>query len=520
MTANGEGFYKISDFLSKEYPAVARLLRDTCTEGSLGTRGRPGTTFLCPQDPQFVKRIEDLVKSPNSDDVQLASDHMSMLIVRDHFLSGADWKNKEPITALGQVLEVASAGSREVTFKSGAKATLETRFVDGSKGKNIAVWKLSGEIPITSDKFPSGKPAKTGGYLQSDDESKNLRNRIMHVVENEFAESLGASGEPKCDPFIKNLFSLINWCRYMVDDKTVLYQRVLPLLCLDRVDLYFLVEPHKPAGQTYLLDDSIIAKWWAGRYTYYDIAPMQTCSEFAESLAHPEGADDSMFYTDRAGLLRAIAALRSRMISAGESRPRTVIDQIHKQYLDLAATNTLNGGKVFPTPLADYYKQYDTLKMIQDELRFITHWKFTELCQCSSPDYADLNNLFNVIGEMLYTSYAGKGKSGQRLLNIDTIKYSITPTETIEEVKIFINSSAFMHVAMTPAEHKSMASKQSSERPKSSKILYNIGTSIAAQHQRLVDYRDSSSAVARLLLLDPSVLTEEEKEKLRKKFAS
>jgi hypothetical protein len=520
MALDVKVFCKISEYLEQHHPAVSRLIRATCTDGLLGTRGKPGTTFLVPSDATVAK-LTKLVQSSSTKDMDEATDLICQHILRDHFASAADWKHKEPVTALEQVLEVDSATGTQVSFKNGAKAVLDTKFIDNSKKKNLAVWKISaGELGITTDKKPSGKAVKTGSYAQSADESATLRNKIMLVVENAFVEYLRDSADKCCDPFTAHLFSFISYLMHEAGDRTILYQRVLPLLCTDKVDLYFLIEPHRPIGRAdeYLIPDEVIDTWWKTKT--FDFAPAEICESIAEAIRNPEIADDSLFYNkkERESLLASIAALRNRYGSIADTKPRGITDQIHRMYTDFAASNSLGGGGVFPAPLAGYYKRYPLLKLAQDELRFITHWKFSEMCRNrGNVDVVELENLFNTIGEMLYTCYNGS-KSAFRLLNADTIKFSIDPTEFAEEIRCFINSTAFLHIALTPEEYKKISPKSSVERPKSSKILYNIASAVQQTHQRVANYRSNDAVVSRLLSMDLSKLPESVREQLRKKL--
>jgi hypothetical protein len=301
---------KIIDYVESVDPELAAVIRGTCSDMTLSsTKGKPGITFLMPEDKAFKKKLADLAYSDKPEDLLKAGDMISSLIIRDIFKSGSEWmahKDDIPNSLIPpQHVEIASATANEVTFANGAKATLDTNFKDASRKNNLAVWKLtSGEIPVTTDKNAklkyanTGKKGKTGGYDVTAQVAASERFKIALAVENAYVlhqlQKTSGSNSHSRDVYLENTLSLVNYIANVRKDMATLHDKVLPLISLDKIDFYLLVEPHKFGGN-YLLDDMLIREWWVQKKQHH-FSCKQVIAQIEQWIGHGSSA---LIYTGR-----------------------------------------------------------------------------------------------------------------------------------------------------------------------------------------------------------------------------
>ncbi|QYB17608.1 polyprotein pp62-like protein [Pacmanvirus S19] len=501
MSAKKPGtFCSIPRYLDAHDREFLELVEATCTGGSLtSTRGRPGTTLVIPQDKAYRKKIADLAFSDKVEDANKASDMINALIFRGVYKSPGDWiSQKDDIpNALypPQHVEIDSASGKEIVFKSGARAVVDTDFKDSSKKGNLAVWKLiSGEIPVTSDKpaklkYAKIQKGKTGGYAVDNMISMGERYKIAVAVENayrlhELQRRSGASlnGGHK-DIYLEYTLSLVNYIMNVRKDTDLMYEKVLPVLSFDKIDFYLLVEPHKFNG-SYLLDDALIHEWWLQK------SPQINCRDIMKQVESMlAGGNGALCYSNRSAIMDALAVIRQKLCNQIDSRPRACVDEIAKLYDDFEKSNTLPGldGKVYPNGISTYYMNEPGLKMIHDELRYLTYGAFKRLELEPTFDDSRYNELVNMIGECLHAASSVDRAGAHKLLNKNSIRYLISPTEKIEEIKIFVYSTMFMYMPMTETEAMNFSQKHSISRPDPNNIVvFNIAKDLYIQHQRVL----------------------------------
>ncbi len=335
-------YCRIIDYVERANPDLAAIIRGLCADMVMGsTKGKPGVTFLMPQDKAFIAKLEKLAYSEKPDEATRAGDMLNALIIRDVFKSPSEWKSREEVANSlmpPQIVEVESTTATEVTFKSGAKATIDKNFADASRKQNLAVWKLtSGEIPVTTDKpaknLRMARPkGKVGGYDPGNLQSQSMRFKIALAIENAYVldRLQRETGEMNVaqDIYLNNVLSLINYVLNVRRDTSLLYDKIFPLLSLDKIDFYFLVEPHKPSGP-YLLDDSIIADWWAQRNLATNrFSGKEVLATVEKLIAEGKNNHNALIYTDSAKLLQAIDGIRQRIGQVVVAKPRTWVDAI------------------------------------------------------------------------------------------------------------------------------------------------------------------------------------------------
>lgn len=525
-------YCRIIDYVSAVDPELAEIIRGTCTDLTLGSlRGKPGITFLMPQDKAFRKKLADHAYSTKIEEANTASDMINALIIRDVFKSPSDWMAKKddiPNSLLPpQHVAVDSVSGNEIIFAGGAKAVLDTDFKDASRKSNLAVWKLTGEIPVTTDKPAKLKYAqksgrKTGSYDAPTEPTE--RYKIGLAVENayvlhELSRRSGAAGHHD-HIYLKYILSLIHYIINVRRDVSLVYDKILPILSCDNIDFYFIVEPHKFGGNC-LLDDMLIHEWWMNKDLNFDMGKL--LNDIDNMLN--SGGDQCLIYSNRAAVLDKIDELRSKLCEQVNARPKNCIEDISKEYEELEKNNTIGGlGPIYPAPLFEYYSRESGLKMLQDDLRYISYGAFKSLEQQPQFDMGRFHELTNIIGDYLYASTAEDRLKVSQFLNKNSIRFQINPIEKVQDVKTFINSTLFLYIPITRAEADSLKQKNTIIRPKpTDNIMYNIQKGIYTSHRRL--FVDSTGAadmnIANILKsLDVEKLDPELRELLKQKLST
>lgn len=546
-------YCRIMDYLLS--PAGDRefgeLLRGTCADMAVtSTGGKPGITLLIPQDKALRKKIADLAYSVDPKDAAKACDMLHAMVLKDYFGDAADWKTKTVINSLypAQVVEVASASGNSVTFKNGAKAERDDKFISSAQHKKLAVWKLTGEIPVTTDKpAPAqSKGKKKGAYEATPSVMDNLRWKIGAAVENEYAAECsarsgrigGAMGAPKYhrEVFVEYTMSLVDFIigqscdkkTGMPDDKNDLFwERVLPLISFHNVDFYNLVEPHKVnvPSSDYLIPDYVIRDWWEQNRTqcfivYGDGSVAEKCCKALSSA--PSKWAGCAIYSSRSRLQDTIDRLRRRVFKCVQGQPRAAINPIAEAYAKLAEENTIDGlGPVFPAGLAAYYAREKNLKMAQDELRYITYMKFRQLERSMSFDAGLFREITDIIGNYGHAANPEERARAMLLLNAERLPKMIQPQEKVNEICWFVNSTQFLFVPMTADEAKNPKYKDIVERlsaQDTTNAVLNLEKAIHLKHDRLLSGPQLSSGVeglvAALKRLRPDTLPEHVKVEL------
>lgn len=490
-------FCKIMDYVESVDPELAQLLRGTCADLTLGSlKGKPGITFLMPQDKDVRAELTKLAYSDNPDDASKACDMLNAMILRDVFKKPADFMAKRaniPNSLYpAQHVGVSGIDGKGIKFESGATAVPDDRFKDASHKHNLAVWLLKGRIGLDGKAASMEKSAKKGksvkgSYEVADYQSQSLRWKIAVAVENAYAacQMSPEHRNDRHDPYIKKTLSLVEFIHSVRKDMELLYGRVLPLVCSGKMSFYFLVEPHKQGGE-YLLPDDLIKEWWAWlQARKYHVDCDKVVSTIEQLLMRSDSP--AAVYKDRKGVLAAIDRVRSEVLSRADARPRDIVDLIDQKYKELEQSNSIGGLKdVLPADLAGFYQRDAGLKMLQDDLSYLAHCSFEDL-ESRPFDLGRFNDLVNQIGECLFEATPDGRARQARLLNRSTIKYMIAPGDRIEEVKRFVNSTKFMHISMTHAEAREIAQKHSMSRPEpGSKMLWNIDAAQYSKHARVL----------------------------------
>lgn len=504
-------FCRISDYVAHVDPELAQVIKDVCAEMSLNSmKGKNGITFLLPEDKAFRAELFKLAYSDKVDDVMKALNMLNALIIRDGFRTAAEWTAKDRFLANAlyppQAVKVKSASGKEVVFENGAKAVLDDKFVSmPDRKKPLAVWRLvSGSIPVTTDKPFGAAPKfvpKTGAYEVRAPVSESLRFKIALAIENGYALHCAHGNRGRLNPYIEHVLSLIHYIKYVRKADSLLYQRVLPLISLDNFDFYVLVEPHKRGGE-FLLPDDLIDEWYKQHHNY-SFHPSRIVEDIQRWLN--SGAEDCALYKNRQALLAAVRSLSGELSAAVQSAGRGAVEVVSKAYDSLVSSNAIGGvSQVYPESLIDYYRGEPGLKMLHDELRYLTFGMFKKLEAAPQFDAGAYNELVNLIGECLHVASAEERARTHKILNSTVIKYLIQPQDKIVEIEMFLKSSFFMYFPTTQAEAALL--KGRSVRPDSGTIdIPNARAQLYARHARILKSTsgaESAGILAALRSLD------------------
>lgn len=520
-------YCKIIDFVEAVDSELADVIKHLCAEGALTSlKGKPGITFLMPEGA-YRTELFKLAYSDKPEEAIRAGDMLNALIIRDVFKSPSEWKEREVVNSLYpyQVVDVASTTASEVTFKSGAKAALDTRFKDSSRPREdksgkprsvLAVWKITGGIPVTTDKPASkrSKNEKTGAYDAGRLVDQSLRFKIGLAVENAYA--VACSSGKKNNVYFNYTMSLVNHIMNIRKDTALMYEKVLPFLSFDHIDFYLLVEPHR-AGGRYLLDDSLIQEWWSAQVPCACDQVMQQ----VQSLLNAAGGGGAALYANRPLILDEIDKLRvNPTMMASSSKFRETPNAVCALYDNFIETNSVGSVQnVYPQSTIAFYQQEPGLKLIHDELRFVCHSAFAQLEQ-STFDYGAFHELTNMIGEYLHANSKEERCAVQQLLNANKMKFTISPSGLIANIIVFINSTMFMYIPLTNAEAAGLKQKNTVSRPKPHDTkIYNIAQATYVRHERLAGRPEANKdLIDAILSIDVSKLDPALVESLRNKF--
>jgi len=513
----------ITDYIDSVDPNLSHLLKGLCVTMSLTSlKGKPGITFLWPQDKGWIAKLEKLAYSDKVEDATRASEMLNNLIIRDVFKTPAEWMAKKddiPNSLFpSQHIEVDSASAKEVVFKSGAKAVIDTDFKDASRKTNLAVWKLTGEIPVTNDKPAKGKYLKRGkaGGSQSPMPSiPGLRSQIAGIIENEYILCRLQKDHHGRDPYTDAVLSLLYYIMHIRQDENLMWQRVLPLLSLDKLDFYLLLEPFQ-AG-SHLLDDALIEDWWSKRSSLGHIVAAKAIADVDYML---KNGSDALIYTDRMKVFNKISLVRKAIASVREYQPRNTIAEIEKYYAELESSNKIMGlGPILPEATHAMYASERGLKMLHDELRFITATEFARL-ESRNFDSGKFCEIKLMIQDCLSASGADRTQI-YRLLRKNTLRSMINPGDILQKIGMFVESTMFMYIPLTKDDCDQIKKSDNPvHRPDPEKSFMNIQK---FSHAKVADLGREQFMPASVVVdmirsldaktLDPAILAE-----IRQKF--
>jgi len=538
-------FCKISDYLQAKHPELLDIINNTCSLGALDSgRGKLGITFLLPTDKDSISEFNKLVYSSDPDDFTKCSELIKAHIIKDCLKTTSDWNaHKDDLPdsrSISQKVAIDKTTTTEVHFPGGAKAVIDSDFIDGSSKRTLAVWKLTGKLKPATD-MPSankyykltktarpgaktGKGQFRGAYDAGKLADASLRQKIALEVENAYRFSrlkLAAmpSSSSEYNPYTYNTLSLINYIINVDKNMQILHDFVIPTYTCSEADFYILIEPHTQNGH-YLLPTNLIESWWRDKHNH-KFSPREVCDKVCAELS--KSVSTCLVHSDRKSACKAISEVRAKIMSTLAGKPREICKEIRSAYNEMCQRNAIPGcsGKLWPQALADYYTAEPGLKQIHDEIQFILYFKLREL-ESATFDSVKYQELLNLVGEMQYRTSESDRASTLKICNNALVEHTIAPAEVLDSVKTFINSTCFLSIPMTRDEARECESKYTTSRPKPGEmILTNIFEGNYVRHERLLmeSSPHKDDILAALKSLDPNSLDDELREALKAKFS-
>lgn len=484
----------IIDYVSKTDAEIYEIIETACAKFLLSqTKGKAGITFLMPHknNTLFRTMLMKLASSIDIDDHKTLHDHIAAMTLQSAYKSLDDWK-KSPINSLNppQILYVSNVSNNKVSLQCGASLVLNTDF---SCKKSMCIWYVeSGIIPVTTDKSAPMVGNKIGAYDEKYDDM-SLRNKICIAIENKYALQRISKGlndnKNDLDVFIHATLSIVNFVVNVKKDLITFREKLIPLISLNAVDIYFIIEPHRVTGD-FLLPDSIISEWWKQNNIYSGFDPKNIIDLIQTELCSQNCK--CALYTDRCKLLEEIHKVRKESLQSIRSSPRSIVDHIEKCYKELESNNTIGSiTNALPPSLFEHYKNNLGLKLLQDQLRFYVYMELSIL-EKSIFDIQIFNDLLNYIGECLRAQTETERSKSLRVLDKNALKYMIATDEYIQNINIFINSTMFLFVPVTYDEAKSIKQKYSTGVPSiNTTSMLNTNVGQYDKHLRVVNLQSS-----------------------------
>lgn len=522
-------YTNIIEYISNKYDRVATLIDVAAAKLLLTSlKGKNGITFLVPNNQFLLDKLQNLANSMDPDDHVLLHDHIAAMTLQHAYKTEADWRQHAPVNSLypPQLIKIRSVSSNEITFENGAVIKRDDNFVDNSPKKCLAIWTIeSGEIPITTDRPAQlTKNNKVGSY-QETYVDMNLRNKICIAIENKYAlqrlkYTLIDNDNIECDAYIHAMLSIVNYIVNVAKNVELFKSKVLPLISLNKIDIYFIIEPHRISG-TYLLDDNIIQGWWSQKSVYSGFNCSDILKYIQQSLSTPDNS--CALYSSRSMLFNAINTIRKSATTSIQSNPRKITEVIYAYYDTLENSNVIgNIENVLPSALSSYYKTNSKLKLLQDQLRYYTYMKFKDI-ESSMFNTYDFNELVNYIGECLRASTLDEINGAAPILNHNVLKYLINPNEYLLNINTFINSTMLLFIPMTYKESCELKQKNMITLPNpASTELYNINRAEYEKHSRIINLannaQNNEDLLKMLANLDLSKVDDELRQAIMDKF--
>lgn len=520
-------FCCLINFINQHDRALADIVAGQCNVGLLhAQKSKTGLTFLHPQDKAFMAKLDRLAYSANPDEANAAAELINAHIIRDKLKTGADWEaHRDDLpNALGQHVAIKSASDTEIIFENGARAVPDKRFVDASQFRNLSVWSLTGEIPVTKDKpatekylreaLKAGKTrgVKRGGYQVETEHGKSLRYQIALAAENSYALTRATGVNSVLSIFQSYALSLIGFlcAGYRGEDRETLLERAIPLYTHHNVDFYFLLQPHEKVNTAFLIPSSVIEKWWKtpNRGNYGGAAALGHIKQYLCSARDNSG--DTALTMNTAGRVSINGAIGKIRAELAAIRERSILTRLDAVYTRLETENRVGDcHPIYNSELAEYYSSNRGLKKIHDGLRFISHDMFHSLESEPEFDQGYYRDLLSIIGTALHTSSEAERNRVMGLFNESAMQYIANPADQIATLITFVQSTCFIQLAQTE-DSAPQYNRSQLFRPKPlDKAIYNIDKALALQHERLLSAAPSGpdpDLLARLRALDPNTI--------------
>jgi hypothetical protein len=422
---------RIYQWLKKEDPRLADVIRELCLEGALASSK---ATFLYPTDAKYREEIISLTDAGDSNE---AAKLVESLIVPDGMRSGTDFLSRDVGSLLGVKYSVEGAEGGKVRIAQGVVLEPEKTF---SNNENFAVWRVvSGRLPLSGERYAPPSRATGGGQrarARGGGPDENSRRCLAKRVELKFIQRMGHNKCRGYDPYLAKSVSLLNFLKVTHPD---VFTAVLPMVDYSPlVTFYLLLEPYKTQG-TYIIPDVILfgPSGWCGASAYTD-ALAEYKAFFGASAGQATGQKMPYVFSAPDAVSSRIDAERQKQ---GGGRPNP--QKVQAAYMTLVTKNTIDESSplrpVFPegtlAALPGGKKQW------QDEFRFVVGE--AAIAMCNKPVF-DLHD-FQAMVQDLEVAYPGNNYDSE----FSFFRTGASRSDVLLLAK-FINSTDFLYVPVPP----------------------------------------------------------------------
>lgn len=436
-------FCSVPAYLNAKHPDLYTVFDSIC---ELDLLSRGNVTLIIP--PNADKLVDEIWK----DDDEVIRDLRNRVLA--HVLYGVHkdiGTSKEANTRqeVPRAVKLIKKGD-SIVIHSGEKgktvATVEPAkdFVDSSARGNIDVWVItSGQIAADGPAVDIRKrgPAKSGGSSDDDVKSAKMRTEIVADVLRSAAK--GGAREAYCSAS-RGLI-----CHIHHANPETCYQFILPRMANTYLDLFFLLQPFKPVGESYTVPNEYVESWYAAG------CPPASFGEYAAVIdAATKSGIDALIYKCGTGasnsqdypLSRAIAAIGTEVV--GKSTINDIVGAISAVYEQLENENTLPGikGQVFPEKPVN--------KLDEDDLRFWVDINLT--AHYASRDTQGVDAIIKLIRDFMM----GASSYTRNIVNKTTSRDMIIPTERTSLVRGFVKSIFFLEYPLSKAQLSAVSNYQ------------------------------------------------------------
>ncbi len=523
-TRGRQKYSNLVDYIDYVDSDLGNAIKSCCVEFLFNPRGKPGITFLMPsyeKNTEFRKNLLYL-SDGDMDERSKATDIFASLVIYENLKTIDDFKGRQEITnGANQLitLDLTNPSNSRVKLASGAYIELDKEFRELSKKNNLNVFSLcNGGISAESNSLNG---SKTAGYTTQKSQSsqtsqssqrsnrrkkqkeqavedeteilarnkleytQQMRLKIMQETENAFIQdfvtspnmrqlSKSWSAASREQQFFKNVFlektiSIVHFIFKYCSKETihdVFEQRILPILSFENIDFYLIFEPMVKTAN-YVLPHELLERWYKSQTDFDGAATIKTIEKYLDGMNKPTTTKPPAlpaFIANFHALSETVDEIRGKTNENIENQKRRSSEFIIEEYKKLSLNNAIGGvNSVFSSEIAKIYKADPTCKILQDELRYVSHKAFVGLENSSS--IGDCQNVFGLIHEYLrgfsttpVQLSAVKGDysqfTGLKLLNANALRYNIDPTYKVMDILTFVNSVYFLYTPLSSEKIK------------------------------------------------------------------
>lgn len=483
MTTNKKvsKYCSIATYLQHNDMELMNVLTDLCAAGRLNAK--KNTTFLLPTGKLREQLLKDTYGGKEEEASRLIH---SLILSRQNLTTPELWKKAGSVRNANNEYFTVKVVNNKITL-DGIEVKPHKKF-QGYANSTLSVWEID-SLPK-----PSTSKPKSGSYEVTTEMAKSLRYRIGIAIENKYAQRkkemlnniktgsyLVFNSDEKCK--CAYLETSISIQYYLLKNHYELFMnKVLPICAFQPLDFYIIVEPHTEPGSNFLVPDDIIEEWYNNQPR---VSTLTAYKEILNVLSNPPQEYLKYgCYREHADIVAQVQNIRDNLL---ELQPGMAVKEAYKVYEKLEQANVLGELiDIYPPALHEYYKSHPGLKLVHDELRFLTTLRFDQIMNSLSADLTDYKNLINYIAETLHAPTEEIRKA--QLLLMNPVSLTSNFTQYGPYFNIFIRSSYFIYMPLKLEDIKNYPAYPSDVKQPlpNDEYIWNIDAAKLSTHERII----------------------------------